>query len=198
VSPKIVDKEAKKKQIVHAAIAVFARTGINSAKMADIAEAAGVGKGTIYEYFRSKDEVFAEAFNFFQEEIEAAVGRRIWRLQDPEGKLRAVIQAFVEISQQNTDFIEIMFDFWAEGIRTRHETVDLKSVYDKYRQDIASFMDEGVRTGVFRPVNSALVASAILAAMDGLALQWFVDKEAFSLAEAGEELAETMLRGIKA
>ena len=55
--PKIVDKEAKKLDIVHAALKEFARRGVANTKMADIATAAGIGKGTIYEYFKDKNEM---------------------------------------------------------------------------------------------------------------------------------------------
>ena len=62
MSPKIIDKEAKKAEILQAAMQVFSRKGVAKTRMADIAVAAGIGKGTIYEYFRSKEEIFAAAF----------------------------------------------------------------------------------------------------------------------------------------
>ena len=59
MAPKIVDKEAKKTQIIIAATQVFSKLGVAKTKMIDIAQAAGIGKGTIYEYFRSKEEIFS-------------------------------------------------------------------------------------------------------------------------------------------
>ena len=53
--PKIVDKKKKREKILETAITVFAKRGIANTKITDIAEAAQVGKGTIYEYFHSKD-----------------------------------------------------------------------------------------------------------------------------------------------
>lgn len=198
MSPKIVDREAKKKQIAQAAMSVFARLGIDNAKMADIATAAGIGKGTIYEYFRSKDEVFAAAFELFQEEMDAEIGRRIWGVADPEEKLRVLVGTFVDIIlKHHTDFVEIMLEFWAEGIRRGHEVLDMKSMYEKYRQYIAAFLEEGVEKGAFRPLDAALVASTILGALDGLMLQWFLDREVFDLDRAGEELTRVILKGIE-
>ena len=57
MTPRIVDREAKRKQILGAAMTVFARKGINDFRMIEIAEAANMGKGTLYEYFPSKDEL---------------------------------------------------------------------------------------------------------------------------------------------
>ena len=65
MAPIIVDKELKKQDILVAALKVFARQGIAKTKMIDIAIEAGIGKGTIYEYFRSKEEVIRESFQAF-------------------------------------------------------------------------------------------------------------------------------------
>jgi len=198
LSPKIVDKEAKREQIAQAAMAVFARMGINDAKMADIAVEAGVGKGTIYEYFRSKDEVFAASFELLHKAMGAEVGKRTWGLSDPEEKMRVLVKGFIDLSVQHIDYMEIMFEFWAEGIRRGKQVLDLKSMYDQYRDYITAILEEGIEAGTFRPLKASLVASSLLAALDGLFLQWVLDKEGLPLEEAGEELTEVFLRGIKA
>ena len=55
----------KRELIIHAAIKVFGRTGLEKGKIADIAREAGIGKGTVYEYFRSKDELFQAIEEYF-------------------------------------------------------------------------------------------------------------------------------------
>jgi len=185
-------------QIVHAAMLVFARTGVHQAKMADIAVEAGIGKGTIYEYFRSKDEIFAAAFALFQQQIDAESEGRLQEQQGPEEKLRAMVEAFISMMTHDDSAIEIMLEFWAEGIRQHREALDLKPMYDKYRQYLAACVEEGIESGVFRAVDSGLVASHLLAALDGFALQWFVDRQCFSLEQAGQQLLETVLTGIRA
>ena len=118
MSPKIIDKKAKKEEILKAAIKVFAQKGVTNTKMVDIAETAGIGKGTIYEYFESKDDIFAEAFHHFMEELNAVMAKRLFRIYDPIEKLAALIKGWVEVVQfHSADFMEIMMDFWAEGVR---------------------------------------------------------------------------------
>lgn len=197
MSPKIVEKETKKQQIVKAAISVFAQKGFNNAKMIDIAKAAAIGKGTIYEYFRSKDEVFLAAFNSFKQETDTEIAKRIFLLTNPKEKLAVFIQASFEVYLKSADFVEIVFDFWAEGIRERHQQIDLKQIYDEYRKYIVSILEEGIHAGVFRKMNSNLVASTIFGAMDGLMLQWILNKQEFPIIEAGKELTKTILRGIE-
>ena len=55
----------KKEQILHAALEVFAKQGLQKGKIADIAEKAGIGKGTVYEYFSSKEEIFKAIEDMF-------------------------------------------------------------------------------------------------------------------------------------
>ena len=74
MSPKYVDKEEKKRDLLKAAMRVFAQRGVVNTKMADIALAAGIGKGTIYEYFRSKEDIFAEAYHLVFQGIEEKIG----------------------------------------------------------------------------------------------------------------------------
>ena len=87
MSPKIVDKELKKMEILHAAIKVFASKGIPNTKMIDIAREAGIGKGTIYEYFRSKKEIIQETFQAFLQELDQVEEDADTRETDPFSRL---------------------------------------------------------------------------------------------------------------
>ena len=87
--PIIVDKKEKRAKILNAAIRVFSKKGRTVTKISDIAEEAGIGKGTIYEYFRSKDEVFSATFNYFMDKQEEVITQRLSSINDPLEKLRA-------------------------------------------------------------------------------------------------------------
>ena len=67
--PNRVNKEEKKRNIILAGNEIFSRDGFFNAKVEEIAKAADVGKGTIYEYFSSKDELFLKVFNTFKENV---------------------------------------------------------------------------------------------------------------------------------
>ena len=198
MSPRSVDRDAKRLQILRGAIDVFARSGVDSARMADVAQAAGMGKGTLYEYFRSKDEIFVAAFEHFQEQLDRAIGKKLIGCLTPEDKLRGMVTATFGLFQSEQSFVQIMLEFWAEGIRTRHELVDLRPMYERYRAYIASFLKEGIERGAFRPVDAGTQASLIIGALDGLALQWFVDRESVCLDRAASEFCDTVLRGLAA
>ena len=198
MSPRIVNKDEKKRQIVDAAMKVFAKNGLYNAKMIDIAEAAGIGKGTIYEYFKSKEDIFLEAFNYFMKEMEAQMGVRLFRLTDPSEKLIAIIEVFFDSFETFHESTYIMFDFWAEGIRKRDARMEelLKNVYYEYRQFLSSILDEGKAKGVFRDLNSHMVASSIVGAMDGLILQWIIFGHDYDVHLARTEFINLVLSGI--
>ena len=99
--PRIVDKEAKKMEILHAAMQVFAKNGVVKTKIIDIATTAGVGKGTIYEYFRSKEEIFASAYIYFFQMMESMVREGLSKEDDPLKQLELVLSISLD------DFLHI-------------------------------------------------------------------------------------------
>ena len=95
--PRIVDKEAKKLQILHVAMRVFARKGVVKTKMIDIATEAGIGKGTIYEYFRSKDAIFVSAFTYFFETMQAELKQALASEHNPVRQLQILAESTGEL-----------------------------------------------------------------------------------------------------
>ena len=190
-------KKSKRKLIIQAAIKVYAQKGFSNTKIIDIAQAASIGKGTIYEYFSSKEEIFNEAFFYFENQMDQEILKRSHEAKCPREQLIVFIEACFDIYLQFSDFMEVLFDFWAYGIQNRLNNIDLKSMYEKYRQSIIDVIEAGIEAGVFKPVNSFMTASAILAAIDGLSLQWLVDKDNFPLLETGRSLTQTLMKGLE-
>jgi len=199
--PKIIDKAAKKQDIIEAAMKVFAQKGFANTKMADVAEAANIGKGTIYEYFKSKEEIFELVFNHFMESMETSIARAIFKITDPVEKIKVIFLSWADmIAKHTTDIVEIMLDFWAEAVRRKDEKeleiVRLDLIYDDFRKIIKSILDEGIRLGKFKPVDTFYAASLILGAMDGLMIQWIMNKNVFDVKKATEHSMNVFLTGI--
>jgi len=182
MAPKIVNKEEKARQILLAAIRVFAQNGLARTKMIDIAHAAGVGKGTIYEYFRTKDDVIASAYRFILEDMENMFAAVLAGDNTADIQLERLIMVFLEqFSSERSAELTVMMDFWAEGIRTRDanlaEIVDMKELYNQYHQRLVALLEKGVRENVFHVPYAAAHASLIMAVFDGIMLQWVLDPE---------------------
>jgi hypothetical protein len=121
---------------------------------------------------------------------------------EPEKKLRRIMELTVDgFFHEGGDFVGIMMDFWSEGIRNKDERImeifDLNLIYKNYRMVISDILQEGITSGVFREMNTKLTASVIIAALDGLLLQWILDRSIFDPRNATDVLVNTYLNGIK-
>lgn len=200
--PKIVNKEAKKMEILHSAMQVFAQKGLVNTKMIDIATAASVGKGTIYEYFRSKEEIFSSAYIYFFSMTKSMVQEGLSRENDPVVKLGLVLkislEAFMHLGEE---YAGLMMDFWAEGIRTKNQdlldAINLKGIYADYRKMIQKILQEGIEQGVFKPIDTFATAAVLIGAFDGILLQWIMDKKAINLREVPVVLLNGFIEGIR-
>ncbi|MFC1557112.1 TetR/AcrR family transcriptional regulator [candidate division KSB1 bacterium] len=201
--PKIVDKGVRKKEILLAAMRIVARKGIKNITIDEIAVSAGIGKGTIYEYFSSKEEIFGAAIIEFLDKIEELQAKRFFRATTPRAKLKAILDSWIDASkEEDEELMTLMVDVWAEGVRQSNlefkEVFDLKKVYDQYRDIVSAIIDDGINRGEFRKVNSGIVAGLFLATVDGLMIQWLLDKENLDLNKSADALFDTFINGITA
>lgn len=198
--PKIIDKEEKKTRILEASIRIFSEKGLNNAKIADIARAADIGKGTVYEYFSSKNEIFRASYWFFMGKINEVLFQKLQHLSDPLEKLHAFFSAWADILQgENLEYLEIVLDFWAEGIRKNKDsmTLDLAQAYDQYRRFLADLLEECIAIQEIKRVDTRIAASILLGSLDGLMLQWIMDRSLFNIREAVDLLAKIFIGGLK-
>ncbi len=168
----------RKQQILLAALRVFARRGFQRATLREIAQEAGIGKSTIYEYFQSKTHLFQELTDFLFRNLEQATYGALPRDLPPEEKLCQTLRAFARFMVQMPygtpeETLAIITDIFAESVR--QGTVDLRPVYERERGALEALVAEGIQQGVFRPdLDPASVASLILAVLDGLLTQWLL------------------------
>jgi TetR/AcrR family fatty acid metabolism transcriptional regulator len=200
--PKIVDKEAKKMEILHAAMQVFAKKGVVNTKMIDIATTASVGKGTIYEYFRSKEEIFASSYIYFFSMTKSMVQEALSKEDDPLAQLELILtislDAFMHLGEE---YANIMMDFWAEGIRTKNQdlldAINLKGIYEDYRKMIQQILEKGIEKGVLKTMDTKSTASVLIGAFDGILLQWIMDRESIDLKKVPTILLNGFIEGIR-
>jgi TetR/AcrR family fatty acid metabolism transcriptional regulator len=198
--PKIVDKEEKKAKILEAAIKTFSKNGLNNTKISDIAEEAAIGKGTIYEYFKSKDEIFSASFYYFMGKFEEGISLRLFRIHDPLEKLRTYFSAWAEMFEGDyLEYLDIVLDFWAEGVRERNDSlmIDLNKFYSENRDMLDNLLSECVSKGEIKKVDTKLIASIMIGTLDGILLQWVMDRKAFNMKKAILLFVETMIDGLK-
>ncbi len=201
MTPRIVDKKAKRKQILQAALPVFARTGLTGFKMIDIAEAAGVGKGTLYEYFPSKTDLIVGCFGDMVEDWGEFVTAKASKSDDPVEQVRTTIGSTFEYFAQNRVRIAVLFDFYAMGIPRRDgkpALIEMGPLYGEMIAQLGRIIQTGIDRGQFRPVNANLAASAILALLDGLFFQIALEVVSFDDDELQHQVGDLIMGGLLA
>ncbi len=189
----------KKQLIIESAIMVFAREGLEKGKIADIAKEAGIGKGTIYEYFRSKEEIFQAIeqsvfidFNSVFDQLDALD-------ISPTEKLKTIMTQGIDALMDMGDALLIITEFWAQAGRGYlHNSNQARFVeyYEKYRLGIESILTEGIQSGDFRDMNREGVARLFMAFLDGLVWQFVMMNNPEKINKIKDETIESFIRGI--
>ena len=197
----ISDQKSKKRgQIVEAAARVFARNGYSKAVVADIAVEANIGKGTVYAYFKSKEDLFFAVFEWFQKKSETAATVGISALGgSASDRLKALNDTLMGLWDEIKDVFVLVMEFWAASSSTqmrRRFKAAFKQLYDDYRRIVSAVIREGIISGEFRSdVKPEPVAAALVGTWDALFLQaWFDD--GFDPAATAKDFLDTVLQGL--
>ena len=194
-------KAAKRNQIVEAAARVFARKGYAGAVVADIAVEARIGKGTVYEYFSSKEDLFFAVFEWFQNQTEKAATVRIAHLGGSAAdRLGVLNESLMGLWDQIKDVFVLTMEFWAASSSANMQDrfkAAFKQLYDNYRELVSSLIQDGINSGDFRAdIHPEAIAAALVGTWDALFLQaWFDD--GFDPAATAREFLDTVLRGLR-
>lgn len=186
----------KRRQILAAAASVFADRGFHQARIADIAAAAGVGKGTIYEYFASKKELFqrllVHIFNTYLEHL-----HRICREEvDLESFLRRLIGESLEHFQAHREITRILL--------SEHPPVDAATqrIFIRMGQEKLQRLRERLEAAredkEMRPVRADLAAIMITGFITALGHQlFFYENQEMDPAALSAGVTDIILRGIR-
>jgi AcrR family transcriptional regulator len=169
--PKIVDKKKKAEAIGSAALRTFGKMGYHSTRMADIAEAAGIGKGTIYEYFANKADVlrfvFEDYFNGFKEGAACAMGDAA----SPGARLLALVGfAFDHVSEWQ-DHCAVYVDYFGAARVGDRKLFSLGDIYADMGALLRGLIEQGQGTGeIVAEVDAQATSELLLSLFDGIVL----------------------------
>lgn len=184
--PAIIDKSAKRLDIIRHAADVFARTGYHATKMQDIATKADIGKGTIYEYFRTKEELFLGVYDAWMSDFERSVQQRVDDAPDAMSKVDAIRNSAVEFYEERADLAPLLLEFWAHALRSENP-----AFLERVRQSRTFLGDLGtgltkelVEAGWFSAVDADSFTILEAGISDGIFLAWVLSGRTFPLAKA--------------
>ena len=187
----------RRAQIIQAALACFTRKGYNNTTMDDIVAESRLSKGSLYWYFKSKDELFAEAIMSVFMDVGQEAFAALEQCTTATDKLRAIAQTTVDFSKQIEGFFGLFIEFWASS-PNREEAGQLWiDMLVQFKDLIVQIIEEGIRNGEFKPVETEPLVWALMAAYDGLAA-YIMFVPDLDLERISQVFAETLLSGLAA
>jgi len=186
-------KELREKQIKDAALKLFSDKGFHDTTITRIAEAAGLGKGTIYWYWKSKEEL---AFSLVEDMLSAFLDL-IEKSREGEGdfltKLEKLVQDVANLYVEEKEHCRLLWKFRADRhyIFEPAYTHAVTDYYDRMRRALAGLIRQGIDGGEIMEVDPRFMSFMLLGIVEGLEIEWLENEEEFDLRE-GLEMAYTV------
>jgi len=186
----------KYEAILRAAIKVFAGSGFFNSKVADIAREAGVADGTVYLYFKNKDDILVSIFNHYMDEALAAGKASLAEIDDPIEKLRRIVRAHLERLGRDRN-LAVVFQVELRSSTKFMEQFSATKVTE-YLELIRAVIEDGQREGVFRAgINTKVAAKVLFGALDEMATNWVLSRKRYNLISTAEPVLDVFLNGVQ-
>jgi TetR/AcrR family fatty acid metabolism transcriptional regulator len=187
---------AKRERILRAAIRIFSQKGYFNSKISEIARLAGVADGTIYLYFKNKDDLLISLFEEKMGEVVADVRARISDGSGALSRLQIFIRNHMDLLTREAGLIEVIQVELRQSNKFMKEYVPVKFL--EYLDVISGILEDGKREGVIRPdLNVTLARRAIFGALDEISLAYVLSrKRKYEPAAAAAEVYRIIAEGL--
>lgn len=187
----------RRNQILKAASIVFSRVGFHAANVSDVAAEARVSQGTIYHYFKSKEELFMAVFEAwetesFYQEVQAATDGTASAAE----QLRRLAYGIGERMAQAADILPASVEFWSHIYRNTAIRESFQLIFSGLRTTLAKLIQDGIAQGEFVPIDSNAVATLFISIYDGLILQWLADPQSVDWQTESTILVDLVFHGL--
>jgi TetR/AcrR family fatty acid metabolism transcriptional regulator len=185
----------KRSAILRAAAQVFADKGYSNSKVSDIAQEAGIADGTVYLYFRSKDEILRSIFDHAMSDFIREGRMELFALPDVESKLRKIAE--LHLARLGADRnMAVVFQVELRG-STKFMREFSAAGFSEYLDLIKSTIEDGQRIGTFRSDIKPIVAAKILyGSLDEMVTNWILSKKDYPLAPMADEVMKIFFGGM--
>lgn len=186
----------KRERILDAAEQVFAESGFFNARVSAIAKSAGVADGTIYLYFKSKDDVLISLFESRMERVNQSMAAVAAAESSPRAKLTAMVRHHLEMVRDHPQLAEILTIELRQSSKFMKEYANPR--FGEFLKLMAQEVDKGQQTGEFSDaIPAAMVARMIFGILDELALAWLLGRgENFDIERAADWVVTLVMNGL--
>jgi TetR/AcrR family fatty acid metabolism transcriptional regulator len=189
-------KKVKRQIIIDAAIDVFSRNGFHNATISKIAQRANVAEGTIYQYFKNKEDLFfaipIDKTKEFYDELEL----HLQGIHGAENKIRKFVWYYLYHLQENPEYARALM----LEMRVNRNFANAKA-FEAYRpltHKILEIIEGGQAEGIIRKdVNVYTIRHLILGMLEHIVTRWLLKGEKGDLMEQYKEAAKLLVQGIR-
>jgi TetR/AcrR family fatty acid metabolism transcriptional regulator len=188
--------ENKHQKIIRAAVKVFAEKGFYNARVSEIAREANVADGTIYLYFKNKDDILISLFEEEFGQIVENMRIELEKEKDALQKIKRFAILHLSIIAEQPSLAEVL------GVEVRQSSKFMKEYINKpfieYLNLIRSIIIEGQESGLIRKdLTPGIMKRAVFGALDEMARYWVLSaKKKHSISEAALQISEVFIQGI--
>lgn len=191
--------EARRQEIVDAAIRVFNRLGLKGASLSAVATEMGVDRATLYYYFSSKEQLFDEIVRAVLEENDRLARRIADSAVSPSRKLRELITAFMQSYASNYPllYIYVREDLSHVSDKRSKWSLHMRKLNRSIEQSVIQMIEQGFDDGSLRRIGSSRTVAYGILGMLNWSHRWFHPDKSESAVEVGNVFAEFALAGLE-
>jgi TetR/AcrR family fatty acid metabolism transcriptional regulator len=187
----------KRDLILKAATRVFARNGFFQSQVADVARVAGVAAGTVYLYFKGKDDLLVSIFERSMKDVLREGRKAVDQIADPAERLRKIAQLHLDRVGRDKDHAVVF------QVELRQSVKFMERFSESFLQDyfklIRDAIADGQQAGAFRKDISATTATKIFfGALDEMATNWVLSRRKYDLSAEADAVVDLFINGVKA
>ena len=195
-APNRFEKNDKYHQILEAAVKVFARQGFHQSTVAQIAKEAGVADGTIYLYFKNKDDILVQFFDYRAKQVFGSFREAVDGAETSADKLRNLVRSHLAEFQRDRDGAVV---YQVETHQnSRLAEAQIREMSQMYRDLISEIVEQGQQEGTIRKdLYLGLVKRFIIGAVDEVINTWLHAEGEYDLVSMADPLVELFIKGIE-
>ena len=191
--------ESRRSEILSAAECLFSKHGFFKTSMAEIAGAAQFAMGTVYRFFKSKEDIYISLVEAKVDELLSLLEEQASTTNTATEKIQAVLKVKLAFADKNRDFFRIYVSEWS-GFEWTIKSAFGDRVWKRYLaqvQLVANLVREGIRKGEFRKIDPEDTSLAFHGMLNSTIYVWILQASPTeSLVAKGELLASLFLNGI--
>ena len=188
--------EDKHQRIITAALKVFAKKGFYNSKVSEIAKEAEVADGTIYLYFKNKDDILISVFEKEMKGMINNMKKELTKIEDPVEKIKMFAFQHLNMITENQEWAEVAQVELRQSTKFMREYV--KDHYADYLNIFAYIIREGQEKGIFKEdINTGIAKRAFFGALDEMGRYWVLSStRRYSVEESAKQISDIFIKGV--